>query len=103
MNVTAQHIHMCLWPRIIRPFTNLISRGTQQQHPKLEKEQKTTPKTPPLRVEATPKTPSPRVEVTAGINNVSLAVLNKPSNVTSFGICAEVRIKHYYVILTIIN
>ena len=81
----VQHIHMCVWPHLISPFISMGTGGssTKTQHQERRgsgKDQRR--KAPPSQW---------KVEVTLDTDNVSLAMLDNPSDTTSYGVCAEVR------------
>ena len=89
MKLVAQYIHICVWPSIINPIIAAI----------------TTPKSSNIRPEKKahrPKDeahrpPKHRVEFKMQVNNTSLAVLDRPSNSSSYGICLEVCNVEVYV------
>ena len=77
VSVIAQHIHVCLWPCLIHPF---IKHGDSSDTDK-----------PREKVEKITAVKRPRTELNVKLNNLSLSLLDRPSNSTSCGICVEVR------------
>lgn len=83
MSLLVQHVHMCLWPHLIAPFIELATNDTDSRpHPHPVQAAKKGSKVGAA---------APRVELSVAMNNISLALLDKPSDLTSYGLCAEVR------------
>ena len=86
VNLLLQHIHTCLWPHLISPFLKLATRhASSEPHPP------TQPKHQQRAEEDATNGGMPRVELNVKLNNVSLVLLDKPSDMTSYGVCAEVK------------
>lgn len=85
MDLIVQHVHMCLWPHLVSPFLKL---ATPTSDPAAA-----PPRPRPARLvrEEEKGAGLPRVEVNVEMNNISLALVEKPSNKLSYGVCAEVR------------
>ena len=106
MDLFVQHVHMCLWPHLLSPFFRASPRGTSSPTPDpltqggsgeggdgksgrggttgKKKEKETSGTAGPV-----------RLELKTTINNVSLCLLDKPSDLTSHGVCVEVSQSQY--------
>lgn len=85
MCTLLQHIHICVWPHLLSPFVKLATHSEPHSpHPARQKKKESGAK------EVGAESTFPRIEVDVEVNNVSLALVEKPSDVTSYGLCAEV-------------
>lgn len=98
VETAVQHIHMCVWPHLLNV---LIEEGRGRDQGKEKRGRGGGGDVQPEREEADSTVAAvekrkavtkelPRIEISVEVNNVSFAVLAKPSNLTSHGVCMEV-------------
>lgn len=99
----VQHLHACVWPHLITPFF-LRERHSDPQTQRKESQGKVMWEIDSdsqtqhedgdsgMRKRVEKKAPPTkwRVELAVDVDNLSLSVLDNPSNTTSYGLCAEV-------------